>query len=174
MPRGSNGIDGPYRVYENGTENKVKATIAGIDDQSERKVDGRPYVVAVTIASSPSRNGVYRSGEDIELSLEFDQKVEVEGTPSVELLVGEEGGRREKPGTLVVQAPRSSHSRTRCRTTTLTPTVSPSQHERAAHSAPQGPSRRPKLKSRPTTLSPALRTRLTTRSQAKSASNPLL
>ena len=95
MARGSNGIDGPYRVYEKGTENKVKATIAGIDDQSEHKVDGRPYVVAVTIASSPLRNGVYRSGEAIELSLEFDRKVEVEGTPSVELLVGEEDGERE-------------------------------------------------------------------------------
>ncbi len=89
MQRESDGIDGPYRVYEKGTENKVKATIAGIDDQPEHKVDGRPYVVSAAITSTPASRGIYRAGESVEVSLVFDRRVDVEGSPTIVISVGQ-------------------------------------------------------------------------------------
>ena len=95
MARSRYGIDGPDRVYEKGTENEVKATIEGIDDQIEHKVDGRPYVTNASIVSSPARKGIYRAGETVEFALVFDQEVEVEGSPSVRVAVGDEDSERE-------------------------------------------------------------------------------
>ena len=95
MARSRYGIDGPDRVYEKGTENEVKATIEGIDDQIEHKVDGRPYVTNASIVSSPARKGIYRAGETVEFALVFDQEVDVEGSPSIRVAVGDEDSERE-------------------------------------------------------------------------------
>ena len=86
--RESDGIDGPFRVYELDTENQVKATITGISSQSGHKVDGRPYITTTAITSTPANGDVYGAGETIEVSLTFDRAVDVEGTLAITLIVG--------------------------------------------------------------------------------------
>ena len=86
--RESDGIDGPFRVYELDTENQVKATITGICSQSGHKVDGRPYIKTTAITSTPANGDVYGAGETIEVSLTFDRAVDVEGTLAITLIVG--------------------------------------------------------------------------------------
>ncbi len=87
--RESDGIDGPFRVYELDTENKVKATITGIASQGAHRVDGRPYVTAASLSSTPANDSAYVAGETIELSLTFDRAVDVDGDPTVKLTVGD-------------------------------------------------------------------------------------
>ena len=87
--RESNGIDGPFRVYELDTKNKVKATIIGIASQNGHKVDGRPYITTASITSIPASNGTYVAGETIDVSLTFDRAVDVDGDPTVKLTIGD-------------------------------------------------------------------------------------
>ena len=87
--RDSEGIEGPYRVYQAGTENQVQGTIPGIESQGDHKVDGRPYVTNASVISAPARRGIYREGETIGLSLVFDQMVEVDGESSIRLAMGD-------------------------------------------------------------------------------------
>ena len=89
MEMESDGIDGPYRVYQAGTENEVKGTIPGIDGHSDHRVAGRPYVTDATITSTPARKGIYRAGETIEVSLSFDQAVAVAGNASIRISLGD-------------------------------------------------------------------------------------
>ncbi len=87
--RESDGIDGPFRVYELDTENKVKASITGIASQGAHKVDGSPYITTVAITSTPASNGTYVTGETIDVSLTFDRAVDVDGEPTVKLTIGD-------------------------------------------------------------------------------------
>ena len=85
----TDGIQGPYRVYQAGTENQVQGTIPGIESQSDHKVDGRPYVTSASVVSSPARKGIYREAETIGVSLAFDQMVDVEGEPAIQITLGD-------------------------------------------------------------------------------------
>ena len=90
MARESDGIDGPFRVYQAGTENEVRGQVPGIHSDMGHRVAGRPYVTGTAITSSPARRGIYRSGETIELSVSFDQAVDVAGTPAVQITLGDD------------------------------------------------------------------------------------
>ena len=85
----SQGIDGPYRVYEAGTENEVVATITGAASLDGHKVDGSPYVTTAAIDSTPSSGETYLAGETIQVSLTFDRAVDVKGDPTVKLVIGD-------------------------------------------------------------------------------------
>ena len=76
-------------VYQAGTENAVTGHIVGFEDASGHQVDGRPRVTASAISSAPARDGVYRAGETVSISLTYDRPVVVEGTPSVALEIGD-------------------------------------------------------------------------------------
>ena len=90
MARVSGGFESGGHVNQEGTTNRSRGRIPGLGSQSGHKVDGRPYVTAVAVDSSPAGGGVYRAGETIEISLSFDQAVDVDETPSIQLKLGDE------------------------------------------------------------------------------------
>ena len=51
--------------------------------------DDAPGITVVEITSSPANTMFYRAGESIDIAVNFDQKVEVEGTPMLSLFIGE-------------------------------------------------------------------------------------
>ena len=105
MVRESGGFEGKARVYQAGTENRVTGHIPGFASHAGHQVDGRPYVTDTAVTSTPSREGVYRAGETISVSLAFDRPVLVEGTPSIALEIGdlyEEATYRSGSGTNTV------------------------------------------------------------------------
>ena len=50
---------------------------------SDHKLNGKPYIKAVAITSSPKQDKAYRRTEVIQVTVTFDQKVEVEGSVSM-------------------------------------------------------------------------------------------
>ena len=68
-------------------------------DLGNHKVHVRPVVTSVTMASTPAANGIYRTGETIEIDLTFDKEVRVFtdfGTPEVWFVMdGSSPARRE-------------------------------------------------------------------------------
>ena len=66
--------------------------LSGINNQAGRQVDGSQFTVAavstVQIASSPASGDTYGLGERIAVRVTFTQRVDVTGTPRVELTVG--------------------------------------------------------------------------------------
>ena len=89
------GFEGGGWINEKGTLNRSKGRIEGFAHRNSHKVDGRPYVVSAAITSTPASRGIYRAGETVEVSLDFDQAVDVDGTPSINLALGDEGGERD-------------------------------------------------------------------------------
>ena len=71
---------------------------ARMGNLSGHKVDGRATVEEVRISSSPLIGDTYRRGETIEVSVEFNEAVEVEGTPVLSLGVGAWRGARYAEG----------------------------------------------------------------------------
>ena len=69
------------------------------DSLSAHKVHVRPKVTSVTVASTPAANGIYRTGETIQIDLTFDKAVAVFtdfGTPEVWFVMdGSNPARRE-------------------------------------------------------------------------------
>ncbi len=89
MARVSGGFESGGHVNQKGTTNRSRGRIPGLESQTSHKVDGRPYVTAVAVTSTPAQGGVYRAEETIEVSLTFDQEVDVAETPSIKLKIGE-------------------------------------------------------------------------------------
>ena len=54
--------------------------------------DDIPGITYVEITSKPESGNFYRGGESIDVTVNLDSKVEVEGTPLLSLYIGEEGG----------------------------------------------------------------------------------
>ena len=73
---------------------KADVSLAGhaISDASGHKVDGAgtrvPQVVGVSITSDPGPDAMYAIGDEIEVTVAFDEGVTVEGAPSVAMRVG--------------------------------------------------------------------------------------
>lgn len=83
-----NGFKGSGRVREADTGSKVNERIPKLAHQSSHRVNGvLPTVVASAIVSRPAGGDVYRFGETIEISLEFDDEVDVVGQPSITMLL---------------------------------------------------------------------------------------
>ena len=88
MARISGGFEGG-NVNEAGTNNRSEGRIAGFDSMGSHKVDGRPYVTATSITSTPANDTTYSPGETIEVTLAFDRVVNVEEKPSIKLVIGD-------------------------------------------------------------------------------------
>ena len=76
------------------------------DSLSAHKVHVRPLVTGVTVASTPAANGIYRTGETIQIDLTFDKEVAVFtdfGTPEVWFVMDDSNpARREAAYTTTV------------------------------------------------------------------------
>ena len=92
VARGQNGVDGTGEIREIGTRNLWQGNVSGLSNQEGHKADGRPKATSVEITSTAAAGGIYRVGETMEISVTFDQEVDVGGAPSVELTVGEGEG----------------------------------------------------------------------------------
>ena len=77
------------RVYQAGTENTVMGHIVGFGSAEGHRVDGRPYVTATSVTSTPASSGVYRAGETISVALTYDRPMVVEGVPSIAFEIGD-------------------------------------------------------------------------------------
>ena len=67
-----------------------------LENQSDHKVDGRPYITGISLTSSPPNGVSYRYGDDIDIALQFDQTVSVQDLPYIPLWIGTaDGGRQE-------------------------------------------------------------------------------
>ena len=87
VPR-QNGFRGSGHVWEADTRFGVNERIPKLAHQSAHRVNGvLPTVVASEIVSEPASGDVYRFGETIEISLEFDGEVDVVGQPSITILL---------------------------------------------------------------------------------------
>ena len=76
-------------VNAQGMNIPIDPTHAGIETASDHKVDGRPYVKHVGIISTPPDGWeAYRADQTIEIALNFDIDVEVEGEVRLGLYVG--------------------------------------------------------------------------------------
>ena len=76
-------------VYAKGTDIPVDYTHAGIERAANHKVDGRPRVESIEVVSTPADGWeAYRAGQTIEITLNFDTDVEVEGEVRLALYVG--------------------------------------------------------------------------------------
>ena len=64
---------------------RVSATVTLADDDTEA---GAPSVTGVALTSQPRRNSIYRRGEEIEVTVQFDKHVTVTGTPQIGLTIG--------------------------------------------------------------------------------------
>ena len=87
--RSSGGLDGTGSIKEKDTDNGFAGAILALADQADHKVDGRPYVTAASFTSSPASNGVYRSGETIQVTLTFSESMEVDGDVTLPMTVGD-------------------------------------------------------------------------------------
>ena len=86
--RSSGGLDDTGSIKERDTDNSFVGAIPALADQAGHKVDGRPYVNAASFTSSPANNGVYRSGETIQVGLTFSESMEVDGDVTIPMTVG--------------------------------------------------------------------------------------
>ena len=76
-------------LYARGTDVPINYTHAGVEVASNHKVDGRPYVTNVGAISSPPEGWeAYQAGQTIEIALDFDTEVVVEGEVRLALYVG--------------------------------------------------------------------------------------
>ena len=70
-----------------------------ITNAPEHRVDGTgawpPSIVSVSVTSNPGVDGVYSGGDTIEITVEFDEQVFVEGLPTIRVDVGSDS--REAP-----------------------------------------------------------------------------
>ncbi len=67
-----------------------------LENQSDHKVDGRPYITGISVSSSPSNGVSYRYGDDIDIALQFDQAVAARGLPYIPMWIGTaDDGRQE-------------------------------------------------------------------------------
>ena len=83
------GWGGRGTVKVKGADTVVPPNFSGLSDQSDHKVDGRPYPKAISIVSTPfSGSDTYGQGEPILLSVEFDQKVTAHVSAVVVLEMG--------------------------------------------------------------------------------------
>lgn len=77
------------QVFAEGTDVPVDMTHPGLVDAAGHGVDGRPYVMTALITSTPDSGGdAYRAGENLEVTVTFDNPVEVTGEVGVGLYVG--------------------------------------------------------------------------------------
>ena len=89
LQRPSGGFEGGH-VKQPGTTNYSRGYIPGLDNQEGHQVDGRPYVTASTVTSSPASGVIYGPGEDVVVSLTFDRAVDVAESPSIKLTLGDD------------------------------------------------------------------------------------
>ena len=83
----SRGFSG--NIYAKGTDVPIDYAHSGIEDASNHKVNGRPYVMNVGVTSIPPDGWeAYRANQIIEISLNFDIDVVVEGDVGLALYVG--------------------------------------------------------------------------------------
>ena len=76
-------------LYAKGTDIPIDYSHTGIENAANHKVDGRPYVESVEVISTPEEGWeVYRADQTIEIALNFDTDVEVEGEVGLALYVG--------------------------------------------------------------------------------------
>lgn len=91
------------QVFARGTDVPVDMTHPGVGDAAEHRVDGRPYVKTARITSIPESGGdAYRAGENLEVTVTFDNPVEVTGQVGMDLYVGlqEQNGAPAQRGAL--------------------------------------------------------------------------
>ena len=64
-----------------GTDTEVTPTFGRLTNESQHKIDGKPYVKTIEITSSPDSGlDTYGLGETIEFTVTFDQNVDVDET----------------------------------------------------------------------------------------------
>ena len=89
------GWGGIGAVKVKGTEVVVPPNFSGLSNQSDHKLDGRPYPKDISITSTPAlRTEVYGGGEIIQVSVRFDQNVTAGNGAVVTLLIGTEFNER--------------------------------------------------------------------------------
>ena len=75
------GLGGSGAVKVKGTDTVVPPNFSGLSDQSEHKVDGRPYPKLLSITSTPSGQAdTYKKDEVIRVDIGFDQPVQALAT----------------------------------------------------------------------------------------------
>ena len=93
LPAGENdGFTGNVRVYQAGTENRVNSYIPGFTDAPGHRIAGRVHVTSVAVISEPGEDGVYEVGDEIEITVTFDDDVTVTGAPRLSLHLGGTSG----------------------------------------------------------------------------------
>lgn len=71
-------------------------TVTQLLNQADHKVYAYyPLVQSVAVTSAPADGDTYRAGETIDVTLTFQYEVDVEDTPSIKILVGDENSERD-------------------------------------------------------------------------------
>ena len=84
-------------IYADGTDVPIRYAQRGVTGGWRQKVDGRPYVQRARITSSPpDGQDAYHASQVIEIALEFDTEVVVEGDVSVDLYLEYDPSRWEE------------------------------------------------------------------------------
>ena len=85
-------LDGA-RILAGDTNAEVSLAGHEINDAAAHKVDGpgtrRPRLTNVSITSRPGPDGAYAVGDDVEVTVEFDEGVNVTGSPTVAIQIGD-------------------------------------------------------------------------------------
>ncbi len=85
-------LDGA-RILAGDTNAEVSLAGHEINDAAAHKVDGpgtrRPRLTNVSITSRPGPDGAYAVGDDVEVTVEFDEGVNVTGLPAVAIQIGD-------------------------------------------------------------------------------------
>ena len=82
------GYGGDGTIKAAGTDVVAQHNYPGLSHNAAHKVDGRPYVTGVSITSTPASGRIYAASENIEITMAFDQAVDVEGDKIVGMRMG--------------------------------------------------------------------------------------
>ena len=81
-----------------GSDTPAVRSYRGMDSQAGHKVDGRPFVQSVEFLSEPVEDSTYWEGESLRLAFNFNNEVEVSGTPRVDLYFPAPQDKRDRGG----------------------------------------------------------------------------
>ena len=85
------GFFGIGKILSNTGSIEVNPSYTGTSYNHVQKVDGRPIVTSVSIDSEPETGDTYGKDETIEIGFQFNNNVDVAGTPVVPILLHYEG-----------------------------------------------------------------------------------
>ena len=81
--------DGEATIVTEDDSTEVNYNYEGIKTQPNQKVSGKPFVEDVNISSTPASGDTYRKGENIDIQVQFNRAVQVNGTVRVKAQIGE-------------------------------------------------------------------------------------